>query len=703
MGSTARALYERVTKTSEAVLLWLLGIGVAQLAWVAALAGALGATVTSLWPTFALHLHPKYGPGAFVLACVVGGYTFLFFRARSLAEGDTQERFASATGALRRVLTPLLLALVVITVSRGLEREHPFIVLTLAGFSGWAASSWLAAWKTPEGDFAWQRWLRAQRDESIEVSGVALRRATANSPSALVTLVALVLGYTVVMSLLAINNHLAFNTGRADLGFYVSIFRRSSLGDLLGCTICGGGNHLSGHFDPVLVLLSPIYWVYPEAETVLVLQSLLLGSTMIPLYLIARRLGLGSGVALALCGCFALHPALHGVNLFDFHSLALVIPVGMWLLWARECGRGIWYWVIVGLFLTIREDAALILVIIGADSILSHKRFGLLRGLGTMLIGVGYFLFVKGVILNGADPLNPGTGRGYAYYYQDLVPKGTGTLGLVNTVLSTPSKVIPLLLQEQKVQYWATLLVPLLGLPLLARRGRLLLFYGAAFTLLASREYVYSVHFHYSSVILPFLFYLSAIALSTPRRLARRIGWWWGARSVVAGVSVLAVSGALASTAVASWRFGGMLPNRTFHAGFKPLARKPNAADLERDKILKQVCRLIPKDAKVAANEPNLPHLGRCAGYLGKGKRHLGEYLIWNFTHGAATDVIEQEIKKGYWEEVRSFAQGFKLFKNRMPKGYVPAKLPNGRPGRPATRRPTPPGKAPSHEQDAGN
>jgi uncharacterized membrane protein len=176
----------------------------------------------------------------------------------------------------------------------------------------------------------------------------------------------LVVAYTVTSSVLSINNHLGFNTGRADLGFYVSIFRRSSLGDLLGCTICGGGNHLSGHFDPVLVLLSPLYLLHPEAETVLILQSFLLGSTMIPLYMIGRQLRLPAAAALALCACFGLHPALHGINLFDFHSLALVVPGAMWLLWAREAERWRLYWLFVVLFLTIREDAALILVIVGA-------------------------------------------------------------------------------------------------------------------------------------------------------------------------------------------------------------------------------------------------------------------------------------------------------------------------------------------------
>jgi uncharacterized membrane protein len=660
MAAAIRGHLAKVGAAFETWALWVLNLGVGALTWVLLLGGATGVGVTLSAPKFALALHPKFGPGAVVAAFACGALLVTLLLARR-SSAPFSEAFRGAVVTLRRWLTPVLLVLVGVVASKGLEREHPFIVISLGALAAWASAQWVLAWVGTE-------------------SGTSA--ATRTAPSALgrlptwwpwIALGLLVCAYTAATSTLSINNHLGFNTGRADLGFYVSIFRRSSLGDLLGCTICGGGNHLSGHFDPILVLLSPLYLLYPEAETVLVLQSLLLGSTMIPLYLIGRQLRLGAGVALGLCLCFALHPALYGINLFDFHSLALVVPGAMWLLWAREAARWTWYWVFVALFLTIREDAALILVVIGADSLLSHRRFGIQRGLLTILIGVAYFVLVKTLILDGGDPLNPSTGRGYAYYYKDLVPKGTGTMGLVNTVLSNPAKVIPLLLQEGKVLYWLQLLTPVLFLPLLAHRGRLLLFYGAAFTLLASREHVYSVHFHYSSVILPFVFYVTAVALGRPRRLGRRLSWLTWTRAPAPRITAVALAACLAVTAVTSWRFGGLLPNRTFHAGFKPLQRKPTEADLRRDAMMKEVCRIVPKGTTVAASEPNLPHLGRCSGYVGKAKRHLADYLIWGFTRGSATPEILAEMKKGYWEEVRAWGN-YKLLKNRFPKDYVAPK-----------------------------
>src|SRR5262249_60600206 len=48
------------------------------------------------------------------------------------------------------------------------------------------------------------------------------------------------------------------------------------------------GYHGSAHFDPILVVLSPLYLLYPRAEMILVLQCLWVGGGVVPAYLIAQ-------------------------------------------------------------------------------------------------------------------------------------------------------------------------------------------------------------------------------------------------------------------------------------------------------------------------------------------------------------------------------------------------------------------------------
>src|SRR5690606_8183600 len=119
-----------------------------------------------------------------------------------------------------------------------------------------------------------------------------------------------------------------------------------------------GGTHASAHFDPILIALSPVMWIHRGAETAIVLQTLWLASGAIPAFLLgARVVSRGFGLALALS--YLAHPALHGINLFDFHSMSLSIPPFLWAAVALEQRRWRGYGVAVSVLLLCREDMAI--------------------------------------------------------------------------------------------------------------------------------------------------------------------------------------------------------------------------------------------------------------------------------------------------------------------------------------------------------
>ena len=105
---------------------------------------------------------------------------------------------------------------------------------------------------------------------------------------------------------------------------------------------------MSAHFDPILLLLAPAYLIAPNAETLLIIQSVWLASGAIPLFLLASRVIRSSWVALVIAGAYLLHPALHGINMYEFHSLALVVPLLFWVVYLLERQRIVGYWVAPG-------------------------------------------------------------------------------------------------------------------------------------------------------------------------------------------------------------------------------------------------------------------------------------------------------------------------------------------------------------------
>jgi uncharacterized membrane protein len=464
--------------------------------------------------------------------------------------------------------------------------------------------------------------------------------------------------YVVLMTRLAFINHWTFTTNRADLGFYMSVFRHSSLGSPLACTLCVGGTHSSGHFDPILVLLSPLYLLYPYSETLLLLQTIWLASSVIPVYLLVLRATESPRVALGIAASFLVYPALHGVNLFDFHSLALIIPLFLWLAYCFVTERWKGYWALFVLLLTCREDVSLVLVCVGVTILFSGKAKSGRIALVTMLTSAAYFVLVKKVFMTSSDPLNTGGGAdSHAYYFSGLIPKGTSTAGLLGTVLTDPFLIISKVFDEPKVEYVLALLGPLMFLPMLGR-GRLCLGYGAFLTLVATKP-IASVNYHYSSLLIPFLFALCADAMGRIHRghfLLGDIG-----RRLCGPLTV----GILATTLLASWKFGGLVYNHSFKAGLRAQARELKPELLPRVQWLHAIARRLPRNAVIASTTPVVPHLGRLKNVYLIGQAPSPEYVIYGAGDKDARvrRFIEKAIETGHLVKVDALGT-FALYRN---------------------------------------
>jgi len=71
---------------------------------------------------------------------------------------------------------------------------------------------------------------------------------------------------------LAVLQHRAFWTGRFDVGNLVQAVWSTAHGDVLSVTGLTGRqiSRLGAHFDPIVVLFAPLWWVWPDASMLLV-------------------------------------------------------------------------------------------------------------------------------------------------------------------------------------------------------------------------------------------------------------------------------------------------------------------------------------------------------------------------------------------------------------------------------------------------
>ncbi len=421
---------------------------------------------------------------------------------------------------------------------------------------------------------------------------------------ALATFVAAMIGYCVVISAYAVIDHHNFGTAVYDLGIYDNLMWQTAHGYFLDCSLIKGGNHVSAHFDPIIALISVFYRLYMHAETLLVLQTLWLASGAIPLYLLAKR-RLGNEWFAAVLGLiYLVYPALHGVNMFDFHSLAFVIPSGMWAVYLLDIGAFKRYWLILGLLLITREDISLLNCFIGAYAILIGRTR---TGLVTIVVSLVYLVLVKMFAMPDSSLLmSADKAYSYVYYYDEMIPhKNEGSRGLAISALTNPLFALQVAFKEEKLLFFFHLLAPLLALPFAAGRKLILSVYGLLFIGLASRNHVFSLYFQYSSLLFPMLF------VAVPDGLRRVTD---GPRVKALGIERAPLAwtllfGMLTSSLILSAKFGALVPNHAFMAGWNRLVRVPTAQMREKYEWMKEIAAGIPPDASVSMSHWVGPHL----------------------------------------------------------------------------------------------
>ena len=425
-------------------------------------------------------------------------------------------------------------------------------------------------------------------------------------PELLMTL--LVLGYAWTFGYLSVTDHHNLGTHIYDLALYDNTFWNTAHGDSMACSYLRGGTHYSAHYDPIIILLAPIYGLAPRAETLLWLQSVWLAMGGVPLYLIAKRVLGNPWQALVVMLLFYLAPALHGINMFDFHSLALMVPLVMWMIYLLDVGTPaalVGYWIMLGLLLLTREDMPFVACSISIYAIATRRR---VTGVMTILVAIAYLIEIKSssrALLSGDKE-----SYSYSYYYEEMIPKGKdgtdeGLVGLVTTALSDPVAAMAVLLKPPKLVYFGKVLMPLLLLPFFSGRKVLLLAYGMLFIGLVSRKYVFSVHFQYSAVLLPFLL----------------MAWPDGLKNVAASPRVeqlglearrlrsTLVFAAFVATLLTTAKFGAIVPNQEFHAGWNRLQRTHNEERAERYEHMWSFIDQMPPDASVCTNSIIGPHV----------------------------------------------------------------------------------------------
>jgi uncharacterized membrane protein len=149
-------------------------------------------------------------------------------------------------------------------------------------------------------------------------------RLRAPNPAAVVGALAAV--YFAVFVAASLGRHFGMNTYGADLGIYANVIYHHGHGQFFRQTIIPAYNYYDNHCEPILILFGPLARVFRDPAYLLVLQTLFIAAGVVLIYAVGRPERGSRWPAAALAASFALSPALHGANLYDFHSRSLAVP-----------------------------------------------------------------------------------------------------------------------------------------------------------------------------------------------------------------------------------------------------------------------------------------------------------------------------------------------------------------------------------------
>ena len=308
------------------------------------------------------------------------------------------------------------------------------------------------------------------------------------------------------------SRHYGFLTSINDMGHYdQAIWGITKKGFLLNTTLFNiPFNKLGFHFDPVLYLFSPLYYLKPTANWLILVQALALSVSAWPIYRLAGHYTQNLTAGFLWSAAYLTNPFIVNAATWDFHPLTLAVPFVAYAVLAIE--RKSFYPLLLScsFILLCKEHFGLMVSGFGLLWLLKHKEIGK----SFFIVGIGAIHFI--LIFKYLMPFFSPTGE-HLMLSKDLGQLsrytwlGNSISEIVLSFIKNPYTIIRMALLEMGgMRYLLLLLMPFLAFPIFGLSLLLPAMGDLAANMLSANPMPRSV-FAYHSVTLVPIFCTSAI------------------------------------------------------------------------------------------------------------------------------------------------------------------------------------------------
>lgn len=306
---------------------------------------------------------------------------------------------------------------------------------------------------------------------------------------------------TILFGALALLRHWTFHSTASDLAVFDQVLWNTIHGRFMESTLslarCEPHSFFGDHFSPALLLLLPLYAVFPHPETLVVVQTVALALGVWPIYLLARRFLPTGGQRLVWVAAYLLSAPLSFIALFDFHEITLAVaPLGfaMYFLATRRTMPMI---VCLLIALLAKEEVALIGVGFGV-ALAFQRRWGP----SAVVIAGSIAAFVVTLRL-----IIPAFAAGAPYQYLGRYASlGSNELEIARTLLFDPLRALAVLVKGEvgsKVVFILSLFGPGLGLALRSKWALIPSLPPLGYLMLSDYGGEHTLHNQYGAPLIP--------------------------------------------------------------------------------------------------------------------------------------------------------------------------------------------------------
>jgi uncharacterized membrane protein len=327
------------------------------------------------------------------------------------------------------------------------------------------------------------------RGDKLGISGISVSRKAALIVAAvLFAVTTFVFGYYSSMK------YQSYSNFTFDFGIFAQMYERMASSFAPNTTVERSHmmSHFGVHFSPIFYLFLPLYYIFRTPIYLFYVQSAAVAAGVFAIYLIAGKLGLSGRLTLALEFIYAFYPCLFNGTFYDFHENKFLTTIILFLFYFILCKNTLWEFIFALLLLSVKEDAAIYLIVIALFVMINRKEIW--RGAVMLGMAIVYFIIAQQIVAAAGEGVMMSR-------LSDYFINGQSTFGSVfKAVFFDIGFLLKQMFIPEKIPFILWMFAPVLFAPFMTKKisSLILLFPIIPINLMQSWKYQYDVDYQYT-------------------------------------------------------------------------------------------------------------------------------------------------------------------------------------------------------------